>query len=81
MKFCMIHTAGFAGMTHRDSANLMADLLVQATGDASTYYHAWQPGDLVLWDEHATMHRNAGDFSPEQPRVMLRAMVGGDPAE
>jgi taurine dioxygenase len=81
LKFCMIHTAGFAGMTHRDSANFMADLLVQATGDASTYYHAWQTGDLVLWDEHATMHRNAGDFSPEQPRVMLRAMVGGDPAE
>jgi taurine dioxygenase len=81
LKFCMIHTAGFTGMTHLESAQLMDDLRAHATSAACTYYHAWRPGDLVLWDEHATMHRNAGDFPPEEPRVMLRAMVGGDTAE
>ena len=81
LKFCMIHTAGFSGMTHRDGVLLMTELLEHATSPACAYYHAWRPGDLVLWDEHATMHRNAGDFPPVQHRVMLRAMVGGGPAD
>ena len=34
-----------------------------------------QPGDIVIWDEHATMHKNAGDFSASERRIMLRAMI------
>jgi alpha-ketoglutarate-dependent taurine dioxygenase len=32
-------------------------------------------GDLVMWDELATMHRGAGDSRPEEHRVMLRSSV------
>lgn len=78
LEFCMIHTAGFVGVTHADGRQLLQDLLAHATDAANVYYHRWRAGDLVLWDEHATMHRNAGDFPPEQPRVMLRAMVAAD---
>jgi len=79
LEFCMIHTAGFVGLTHAEGAELLAELEARATAPENVYYHRWRPGDLVLWDEHATMHRNAGDFPPEQPRVMLRAMV--EPAD
>lgn len=75
LEFCMIHTAGFVGMTHRDGHELLGELLGHATEPANVYYHQWRPGDVVIWDEHATMHRNAGDFPPEQRRIMLRAMV------
>lgn len=75
LAFCMIHTAGFVGAPHADGRQRLQDLLAHATDPANVYYHRWRAGDLVLWDEHATMHRNAGDFPPEQPRVMLRAMV------
>ncbi len=75
LEFCMIHTAGCVGLTHREGQAVLADLLAHAAADANVYYHRWRPGDLVLWDEHATMHRNAGDFPPEQRRIMLRAMV------
>lgn len=75
LEFCMIHTAGFVGLTHAEGRQRLQDLLEHATAPANVYYHRWRPGDLVLWDEHATMHRNAGDFPPEEPRVMLRAMV------
>jgi alpha-ketoglutarate-dependent 2,4-dichlorophenoxyacetate dioxygenase len=55
--------------------DLMHELERHATQDDNVYYHQWRPGDVVIWDEHATMHRNAGDFPPEQRRIMLRAMV------
>lgn len=75
LEFCMIHTAGFDGMTHSDGADLLQVLLAHATAPDLVYYHPWRSGDVVLWDEHATMHRNASDFPPEQRRIMLRAMV------
>ena len=75
LEFCMIHTAGFAGVPHGEGRDLLRALLAHATAEENVYYHPWRPGDVVLWDEHATMHRNAGDFPPGEPRVMLRAMV------
>jgi taurine dioxygenase len=75
LEFCLIHTAGFADMTHGEGVDLLHELEVHATRHENVYYHQWRPGDVVIWDEHATMHRNAGDFPPEQRRVMLRAMV------
>jgi alpha-ketoglutarate-dependent taurine dioxygenase len=32
-------------------------------------------GDVLMWDERATMHRGAGDSKPEERRVMLRTIV------
>ena len=75
LEFCMIHTAGFTSLSHQEGAALLAELLAHATSEEHFYYHHWRPGDLVLWDEHAIMHRNAADFPPGERRVMLRAMV------
>ena len=77
LEFCMIHTVEFVGMTHGEGLDLLHELEAHVAGDANVYYHAWRPGDVVIWDEHATMHRNAGDFPSHQRRVMLRAMVNG----
>ena len=51
------------------------ELTAHATQDRFVYYHHWRPGDVLMWDERATMHRGAGDYSPEQRRVMLRTIV------
>jgi len=40
------------------------------------YRHRWQPGDLVLWDNRATMHYATDDYSG--PRVMRRVTLRGD---
>ena len=75
LSFCMIHTAGIAGMRHGEAAELLRELLAHVAQTDNVYYHRWRPGAVVLWDEHATMHRNAGDFPPAQRRIMLRAMM------
>ena len=70
-----MHTHGFDGMARDDAWRLIEELADHATQERFTYYHAWRVGDLVMWDEQATMHRGAGDARPEERRVMLRTIV------
>ena len=75
-----MHTHGFAGMTQDEAWPLIEELAAHATQDRFVYYHFvyyhnWRVGDVLMWDERATMHRGAGDYRPEEPRVMLRTIV------
>ncbi len=70
-----MHTHGFVGMAREEAWELIEELAAHATQDRFTYYHSWQVGDLLMWDERATMHRGAGDANPAERRVMLRTIV------
>jgi taurine dioxygenase len=70
-----MHTHGFSGMERDEAWQLIDDLAAHATQDRFVYYHSWRVGDLLMWDERATMHRGAGDYLPEARRVMLRTIV------
>lgn len=69
------HTRCFDGMSPADSATLVNDLVDDATAPGAIYHHRWQPGDLLIWDEHGTMHRGEGAYEPTERRVMMRAIV------
>jgi taurine dioxygenase len=69
------HTHGFVGMPQDEAWNLIQELADHATQDRFVYYHHWRVGDVLMWDEQATMHRSAGDYRPDEPRVMLRTIV------
>ncbi len=70
-----MHTHGFTGMDRARSWALIEELAEHATQDRFTYYHHWRVGDVLMWDERATMHRSAGDYRPEERRIMLRTIV------
>lgn len=70
-----MHTVGFEGVSESEGIALIEALAVHATQDKFLYYHDWQPGDLVIWDEASTMHRNAGDYDPVERRVFMRTIV------
>ncbi|MGA8759483.1 MAG: TauD/TfdA family dioxygenase [Stellaceae bacterium] len=70
-----MHTHGFDGMEREEAWELIEELARHATQDRFTYYHSWRVGDLLMWDERATMHRGAGDSDPSERRVMLRTIV------
>jgi taurine dioxygenase len=70
-----MHTHGFAGMDREEAWQLIEELAAHATQERFTYYHSWRVGDLLIWDERATMHRGAGDYDPTQRRIMLRTIV------
>lgn len=69
------HTRCFEGMTPADSAALVNRLTEHATRPGAVYHHHWRPGDLLIWDEHGTMHRGEGAYEPTERRVMMRAIV------
>jgi taurine dioxygenase len=73
-----MHTHGFTGMAREQAWPLIEELAAHATQERFVYYHRWRVGDVLMWDERATMHRGAGDYRPEEPRVMLRTIVYAD---
>lgn len=46
----------FVGMSEEASRELLDELNAHATGDDLIYRHRWQAGDLIFWDNRATMH-------------------------
>jgi taurine dioxygenase len=70
-----MHVHGFEGMPREQSWPLIEELAAHSTQDRFTYYHHWRVGDVLIWDERATMHRGAGDYAPEERRVMMRTIV------
>jgi taurine dioxygenase len=70
-----MHTHGFIGMKREEAWQLIEELAAHATQDRFVYYHHWRVGDMLMWDELATMHRGAGDARPDERRVMLRTIV------
>jgi taurine dioxygenase len=70
-----MHVHGFEGMSREESWPLIEELADHATQDRFVYYHSWRVGDLLIWDERATMHRGAGDYRPDERRIMLRTIV------
>jgi len=55
--FIGIHCQRILGMTLPEGRMLIMDLLEHATQPQFVYRHQWQTGDLVIWDNRATVHR------------------------
>jgi alpha-ketoglutarate-dependent 2,4-dichlorophenoxyacetate dioxygenase len=53
---------------------LLRDLIEHATRSEFVYRHSWRPGDLVIWDNRATMHR-ALPFDDTKYRRELRRVT------
>ncbi|MBV8889855.1 MAG: TauD/TfdA family dioxygenase [Alphaproteobacteria bacterium] len=76
--FSMNHTARIEGMSEAESLDLLEELRRHATQPQFVYAHHWRVGDLVLWDNAATMHRR-DPFPDHFPRLMRRVGVNFPP--
>ncbi|MDX3904487.1 MAG: TauD/TfdA family dioxygenase [Pigmentiphaga sp.] len=70
--FVGIHACEVVGMTLAEGRMLLLDLLEHATQREFVYRHHWRPGDLVMWDNTATLHRGR-HFDFAQRRELRRA--------
>jgi alpha-ketoglutarate-dependent 2,4-dichlorophenoxyacetate dioxygenase len=52
---------------------LIAEMMALATQPHLVYSHQWRPGDLVIWDNLATMHRGIAFDDSKHPRELRRA--------
>lgn len=51
------HCSEIVGMTIPESRLLVSELMEHATQREFVYRHQWRVGDLVMWDNRATLHR------------------------
>lgn len=51
------HVFAVVGMPEAEGQALVDELTAFATQDHYVYSHRWQVGDVIVWDERATMHR------------------------
>ncbi|MEK9722526.1 MAG: TauD/TfdA family dioxygenase [Rhodospirillaceae bacterium] len=70
--------AHFDGMDHDASKVFVNDLLDRVLTPDVTYRHQWRQGDLVFWDNRATLHVAYRDYDHTQGRVMHRVILEGE---
>jgi alpha-ketoglutarate-dependent 2,4-dichlorophenoxyacetate dioxygenase len=66
------HASEVQGMVLAESRLLLMDLLEHATKRDFVYTHIWNVGDLVMWDNTATVHRGR-HFDLSERRELRRA--------
>jgi len=64
------------GLPLDESEALLDELWAHATRPEFQYEHAWQVGDLLLWDNRCTLHKR-GRFDSGARRVMHRTQISG----
>ena len=55
--FVASHAMGVVGMDECEGSALIRELIDFASRDEYVYPHRWHPGDVLMWDERALMHR------------------------
>lgn len=71
------HAKEIEGWAFDDSRTLIDDLVAEATAEEHVYAHAWQPGDLVIWDNRCLLHRGSGYDADKYRRYMRQTRVSG----
>jgi alpha-ketoglutarate-dependent 2,4-dichlorophenoxyacetate dioxygenase len=69
------HASHIVGLPLEEGRALLAELTAHATQPQFVYRHAWRLGDLVTWDNLATMHRGTPFDDARHPRDMRRTTV------
>lgn len=72
-------TTRVVGLSRAESRSLLGLLCEHATQPERTFRHRWQAGDIVMWDNRATLHMGVRDFGTAS-RVLHRVtLTGGVP--
>ena len=66
-----------AGLCNDEAVDLLQRLVEHTRKPAFHYFHRWQPGDMVLWDNWRAMHCATGT-KPGVERVIHRTTIMGD---
>lgn len=72
------YTIGVLGLPEVESAALLEELFAFQTRPEFIYRHKWRVGDVLIWDNIATVHMATGGYAPHEYRLMHRTQVLGD---
>jgi alpha-ketoglutarate-dependent 2,4-dichlorophenoxyacetate dioxygenase len=74
------HTFAIEGREQAAGKKLIDELMNAATAPGTNYVHSWRTGDVVMWDNRATMHRGR-PWPAHEPRLMVRTTISAAAAD
>jgi alpha-ketoglutarate-dependent 2,4-dichlorophenoxyacetate dioxygenase len=74
------HAYAVEGMEAAAGKKLIDELMEIATAPGASYLHQWRQGDVVMWDNRATMHRGR-PWPAHEPRLMVRTTISATAAD
>ncbi|MBR0695689.1 TauD/TfdA family dioxygenase [Bradyrhizobium lablabi] len=74
------HAYGVEGMDEAAGKALIDELTAAATAPGLGYLHQWRQGDVVMWDNRATMHRGR-PWPAHEGRLMIRTTISATEAD
>jgi alpha-ketoglutarate-dependent 2,4-dichlorophenoxyacetate dioxygenase len=74
------HAYAIEGMEQGAAQKLFAELIDAATAPGLSYVHTWRNGDVVMWDNRATMHRGR-PWPAHEARHMVRTTISATEAD
>jgi alpha-ketoglutarate-dependent 2,4-dichlorophenoxyacetate dioxygenase len=74
------HAYAVEGMERAAGKKLIDELMSAATAPGTSYLHGWRSGDVVMWDNRATMHRGR-PWPAHEARHMVRTTISATEAD
>jgi alpha-ketoglutarate-dependent 2,4-dichlorophenoxyacetate dioxygenase len=74
------HAYAIEGMEQAAGQKLIEELIEAATAPGTSYVHGWRSGDVVMWDNRATMHRGR-PWPAHEARLMVRTTISATAAD
>jgi len=74
------HAYAIEGMEREVAQKLLGELMDAATAPGRSYLHTWRKGDVVMWDNRATMHRGR-PWPANEARHMVRTTISATEAD
>jgi len=74
------HAYAIEGMDLSAGKKLLDELMIAATAPRTSYVHNWRSGDVVMWDNRATMHRGR-PWPAHEARLMVRTTISATAAD
>jgi alpha-ketoglutarate-dependent 2,4-dichlorophenoxyacetate dioxygenase len=74
------HAYAIDGMERAVGKKLIDELMDAATAPGTSYVHSWRGGDVVMWDNRATMHRGR-PWPAHEARLMVRTTISATDAD
>jgi alpha-ketoglutarate-dependent 2,4-dichlorophenoxyacetate dioxygenase len=74
------HAYAVEGMEPAAGKKLIDDLTATVTAPSASYLHQWREGDVVMWDNRATMHRGR-PWPSHEARLMIRTTISATEAD
>ena len=72
--FAGAHACGVVGMPEEEGLALIDEFTAAVTRSDAVYAHEWRPGDVLIWDERAMLHRGT-PWNYEEERTLASFVI------